>query len=84
MLLTMARCCPDDGSIESSQMNNPSDKKNRVYVLRLWRAEEPDQGWRASLEDPHTGERIGFASLECLFAFLMEQVEGDAKGLKGR
>jgi len=31
------------------------------------------------LEDPRTGKRIGFASLEQLFAFLMEQVEGKAK-----
>jgi len=59
--------------------SNPSAKKYRSYLLRLWRAEAPDQ-WRASLEDPHTGKRIGFASLEQLFAFLMEQVEGDAKG----
>jgi hypothetical protein len=47
--------------------------------LRLWCAETRDPCWRASLEDPHTGKRIGFASLEQLFAFLMEQVEGRAK-----
>jgi len=58
----------------------PPEKKYRSYLLRLWRAETLDQGWRASLEDPRTGERIGFASLEQLFAFLMEQVEGKAKG----
>lgn len=74
MLLTMARYCPDVGLIECSQMNNPTDKKYRVYVLRLWHAEALAQ-WRASLEDPRTGERIGFESLERLFVFLMEQVE---------
>jgi hypothetical protein len=26
--------------------------------------------WSASLEDPHTGERLGFADLPRLFAFL--------------
>ena len=58
--------------------NDLSKKTFRVYVLRLWRAEAPDVGWRASLEDPCGCERIGFASLEHLFAFLMEQVEHDA------
>jgi hypothetical protein len=61
---------------------NPPKKKYRSYLLRLWCAETRDPCWRASLEDPHTGKRIGFASLEQLFAFLMEQVEGDAKGVK--
>ncbi len=56
--------------------------KYRSYLLRLWRVETPGLCWRASLEDPHTGERIGFASLEQLFAFLMEQVEGESKGVK--
>ena len=45
-----------------------------AYLLRLWRA--PGGGppmWRASLEDPHTGERLGFGSLDGLVAFLREQ-----------
>jgi len=63
----------------TSTTNKPSEEKYRSYLLRLWRAETLDQGWRASLEDPHTGKRIGFASLELLFAFLMEQVEGKTK-----
>ncbi len=61
--------------------SDPGEKKYRSYLLRLWREETLDPCWRAALEDPHTGERIGFASLEQLFAFLMEQVEGDAKGV---
>lgn len=61
-------------------MNNATNKNYRTYLLRIWRAETPDQGWRASLQDPHTERRIGFASLEQLFAFLMEQVERDAEG----
>lgn len=59
---------------------NPPEKKSRTYLLRLWRAETLDRGWRASLEESRTGERIGFASLEQLFAYLMEQVEPDVKG----
>jgi hypothetical protein len=52
-----------------------------TYLLRLWQVN--DQGkpvWRASLESPHTGERVGFGSLEALFAFLVEKTEGFAPG----
>ncbi len=46
-----------------------------AYLLRLWSDGARDGvGWRASLEHPHTGERLGFASLEWLFAFLEEQM----------
>ncbi len=53
------------------------------YILRLWRVNQcttPD--WRASLENPITGKRIGFANLEQLFAFLMDFSEenGDEQG----
>jgi hypothetical protein len=49
---------------------------NRSYILRLWCSDEPQAGdWRASLEDPSTGERFGFSSLEQLFAFVMELSE---------
>ena len=46
----------------------------RAYLLRLWRVKtESELVWRASLEDPHTGERTGFASLDDLFSFLRKQ-----------
>lgn len=61
---------------------NPPEKNYCSYLLRLWRAETFDPGWRASLEDPRTGERIGFASLEQLFAYLMDKVEPAVKGGK--
>ena len=45
----------------------------RSYLLRLWRTDEPENNnWQASLEIPESGERIGFASLEELFAYLMD------------
>lgn len=53
-----------------------------AYMLRLWQT-KPDAGthhveakatWRASIENPHTGERRGFLSLEALFAFLAQEV----------
>ncbi|MBN1937627.1 MAG: hypothetical protein JW934_23420 [Anaerolineae bacterium] len=41
------------------------------YLLRMWRSGESEQAiWRASLEDPMTGERQGFHTLPDLFAFL--------------
>jgi hypothetical protein len=51
----------------------------RCYLLRLWQAEAGVGCWHASLEDPRTGDRVGFATLEHLFAFLMDHVEGDGR-----
>ena len=49
---------------------------NRSYILHLWRGDlHSAADWRASLEIPETGERIGFASLEQLFAYLMDLSE---------
>jgi hypothetical protein len=63
---------------------NQQPNRSRSYILRLWCADEPPAAeWHASLEDPATRERIGFSSLEQLFAFLMEQSERDS-GLPGR
>ena len=36
----------------------------RSYLLRLWRARNGDKRtWRATLENVHTGEHLGFPSL---------------------
>ena len=51
----------------------------RAFLLRLWR--EPGQTqadvsiWRFSLESTSYTERIGFASLEELVAFLRQQID---------
>jgi hypothetical protein len=43
-------------------------------MLRLWQvSNDGELTWRASLENPHTGERHGFATLEVLFNFLEKQ-----------
>jgi hypothetical protein len=48
-----------------------------AYMLRLWQiGDEGKPTWRASLESPHTGERLGFASLDALVKFLEEQTRG--------
>jgi hypothetical protein len=42
-----------------------------VYLLRMWRAGSGESSvWRASIENPHTGERHGFADLNALLVFL--------------
>jgi hypothetical protein len=49
---------------------------SRSYLLRLWQTGTGEQQiWRASLEHVPTGERLGFATLEQLFVFLMQQTE---------
>lgn len=51
------------------------------YLLRLWPVKQQGRAsWRASLENPQTGERLGFASLERLFAFLEDQTANIDKG----
>jgi len=45
-----------------------------AYLLRLWREKgEQASSWRASLQDPHSGEKLGFAHLDELVAFLRER-----------
>lgn len=45
------------------------------YLLRMWQtSDEEKRTWCASLEQPGTGRRRGFASLDELFDFLREQV----------
>ncbi len=53
----------------------------QAYLLRLWQAGDGDQPqWRASLEDPRSGEVKGFSSLEEMFEFIWGMVkEGEAQ-----
>jgi hypothetical protein len=49
----------------------------RSYLLRLWQVGSANVPiWRASLEDVRTHQRLNFASLEQLFAFLVEETRG--------
>ncbi len=65
-------------------MNDPTrndasntEKPQRIsFLLRMWCADETGRSdWRASLEMPETGKRIGFASLEQLFIYLIDLSE---------
>ncbi len=56
------------------------------YLLRLWQESGGDLPhgdlplWRASLERPQTGERLGFASLVDLFIFLENETRSSPPG----
>lgn len=52
-----------------------------AYLLRFWRDGE-HTAWRASLEDPHTGETFGFATVQRLYEFL-DEVRGDPNARTG-
>ena len=67
----------------------PIQLNYRAYLLRLWRVHEvsrPEKTpvWRASLENPQTGERLAFASLERLFAFLFDQTSAEDRPACGK
>ncbi len=59
-------------------------KRYFSYLLRVWLAEEGSQPqWRASLEDPLTGERQGFSSLEDVCRYLKRQIQPGAEEMEG-
>lgn len=46
------------------------------FLLSMWCVDETGRShWRASLKMPETGKRIGFASLEQLFVYLIDFCE---------
>lgn len=58
---------------------NQLPKRLRYFscLLRVWQTTEGEQGiWRASLEFPN-GERLGFASLDDLFVYLLCETGAD-------
>ena len=56
------------------------------YLLRVWRVVREDELiWMASLEDPRTGKRQSFTSLEDLYAFLLKDIRQiDAQADSGK
>jgi len=53
-----------------------SDQDYISCLVRLWRVREGEKDvWRASLQDPQSGERISFVTVEALFAFLRDQIK---------
>jgi hypothetical protein len=61
--------------VQPPDSNHPTLTDYHAGLLRLWR-DGPGGPWRASLQDAESGERIGFADLERLFAYL-RRLTGD-------
>jgi hypothetical protein len=59
----------------TNERKGPEDVPGYIsYLLRLWREKSGQTTWwRASLQDPLSGQRVGFAQLDELVAFLREQ-----------
>jgi hypothetical protein len=55
-----------------------ADKLYRAFLLRLWCATNAQ--WRASLEDPHTGQRRAFATLDKLVEYLVRVTQPASAG----
>lgn len=59
---------------------NMEKNTNFSFLLRLWQiSPDLETGWLVSLEDPLTGERKGFASLDAFFQYLKRMTEPDPK-----
>lgn len=55
----------------------------QVWLLRIWREETADTAVRCSLENTHTGDRRGFATLDDLCEFLARRY-APGQGWNGR
>jgi hypothetical protein len=63
--------------VQTPHSNQPADY--HASLLRLWR-EHHGGPWRASLQDAESGERLGFADLERLFAHLRQLTHDTTDG----
>ena len=61
--------------------NTHEPPRYRAYLLRCWQERGHHRSaWRCSLQDPHTGERRSFASLEAMLAFLQHHSIAEDEG----
>lgn len=62
---------------------NAEPRRYVSYLLRLWQTQSDGRSvWRASLEDPYGGRRLGFAGLAEMLAYLEQEivcVDGDER-----
>jgi hypothetical protein len=56
-----------------------SKRRYFAWLLRIWESGEEGAPWQASLQDPHSGERIGFASPEGMWIYVKKRI-ATAKG----
>ena len=53
-----------------------NEQSYHSYLLRMWRSNSNENGrWTFMLENPHTGERHGFTSLEDLVITLQKKMD---------
>jgi hypothetical protein len=57
-----------------------SISRYHVYMLRIWNQGKEEPAPCLSLEDPHTGQRIGFGTLQEFCDFLQKSYEGATVG----
>ena len=54
--------------------HNHANHAYHAYLLSIWQEKTTETPvWRFSLEDPSSGQRIGFADLAALTAFLLQR-----------
>ncbi len=53
--------------------SNSESEDYRVFLLRFWR-ETAEAPWRATLEDPHSGEKRSFATPDHVWVFLQDKL----------
>ena len=69
-------CYGEDGRGVVETCHKPTGEQPDYlsYLLRLWRVSDGEKPvWRALLKSSHTGQQVGFGSLEALFEFIREQ-----------
>lgn len=57
----------------TQQEKNREENCYRIFLLTIW--QEDSETWRFQLEDPRSGERIGFAGLEPLVSGLQSVMD---------
>jgi hypothetical protein len=66
--------------IQAKRGSMSSNPHYHSYMLRLWR-DNANHPWRALLQCTATGEKLAFADILTLFAFLTEQLaRGEEQG----
>lgn len=64
--------------MDNKLRNQKKEESYHSFLLRLWRVIRHGKSvWLVGLENPYTGERKGFASLEELVAYLKEKLRNN-------